>query len=234
MMQKDKKALLSLSGGIDSATVLTWLLRNGYKVLCCSFLYGSKNNPHELQAVQKIYEYYKNNYPDGQIGYLSIDISSAFENVKSNLLKGQDPVPDGDYNNLSMRQKNIVPSRNIIFLSILSALAESNGADTVAIGIHKGDDIIYPDCRPPFFYAMKKAINLGTDGKVRAIAPFLLQNKAEIVKYGLKHGTPYHLTRSCYKEQEKACGKCEACVERLEAFRLNGAKDPIEYEIAIT
>ncbi len=226
-----EKAILALSGGIDSTTVLSWLLANNYDVLCCLFYYGSKHNRYELAAAHQVYIYYKNmlDYRDRLVACLTIDLSSVFEHVKSNLLKGQGTIPEGYYTDESMKQ-TVVPSRNIIFLSVLSALAESHDANTVAIGIHQGDHVIYPDCRPLFFHSMQRSIDLGTAGRVKAIAPFLFWDKTEIVKYGLDHKVPYHLTRTCYKDQDKACGKCGSCVERLEAFRLNGVTDPIKYE----
>ena len=223
-----KKALLALSGGIDSTTVLAWLLDSGYSVHCCLFHYGSKHNKFEIEAAKNVYAYYEKEFPGRMLGITEIDLRTVFANYRSNLLQGQGEIPEGHYNDKTMSQ-TVVPARNIIFLSMMAGLAESNNIDKIAIGIHQGDHHIYPDCRPEFFYEQAKAIFAGTSNNVLPIAPFLLHNKASIVRYGLTVGAPYHLTRTCYKAQPVACGKCGSCVERLEAFKLCGVEDPIEY-----
>jgi 7-cyano-7-deazaguanine synthase len=123
-----------------------------------------------------------------------------------------------------------VPGRNIIFLSILAGIAWSREATEIGIGIHQGDHAIYPDCRQSFFKVMGQAIREGTDNRVSIVAPFLDTDKAGIVKWGFKHGVPFHLTRTCYKDQPVACGKCGSCCERREAFKLYNQEDPIQYE----
>ena len=149
---------------------------------------------------------------------------------KSALLKSDDePIPEGHYQDDNM-SKTVVPARNIIFSSILAGYAWSVEAKEVWIGIHAGDHFIYPDCRPEFYFAMKEAIMRGTNNKVNLIAPFLNKDKAEIVKRGIELKVPFEITRTCYTENELACGKCGSCVERLEAFALNGIADPIKYE----
>jgi 7-cyano-7-deazaguanine synthase len=217
------KAILALSGGMDSATVLGWLLASGYDVECFSFAYGSKHNHWENIAAQKVAEYY------GVPSHGAVDLSNITRWFKSNLLKGQGEIPEGHYQDETMSQ-TVVPGRNIIFLSICAGLAWSKGASKIAIGIHQGDHAIYPDCRVEFYEAMTKAISTGTDGNVDEIlAPFLHTDKVGILDWGLKNGVPYHLTRTCYKDQPLSCGKCGSCVERLEAFASVGIKDPIEY-----
>lgn len=218
------KAVVSLSGGIDSTTVLAWFLREyGGPVLCVSFSYGSKHNKYENEAARKVAEFYKQ-------PLIELDITGVMAGFTSNLLKTGGDIPEGHYTEPSMSQ-TVVPARNIIFASILAGVAWSNEAPKVALGIHQGDHAIYPDCRPSFFYAMNRAISEGTGSKVSLLAPFLHYNKAEIVEWGVHElAVPYHLTRTCYKDQLPACGKCGSCVERLEAFKLAGGKDPVEYE----
>ena len=124
----------------------------------------------------------------------------------------------------------------LIFLSFLTAIASDRKLDGVAIGVHSGDHAIYPDCRPTFIHNMEKAIYYGTDGAIRRIhAPFLSLSKSAIVKVGLHQSplAPYNLTRTCYKDQDTACGKCGSCIERLEAFKEMGVDDPIMYDIPI-
>ena len=112
----------------------------------------------------------------------------------------------------------------------MAGLAWSKGAREIAIGIHQGDHAIYPDCRVSFYNAMNQAIAEGTDHNVLITAPFLHTDKTGILDWGFRHEVPYHLTRTCYKDQELSCGKCGSCVERLEAFAFHNTKDPIKYE----
>lgn len=217
------KMVISLSGGMDSATVLGWALKElGVSTICVSFTYGSKHNEYENKAARQIAEFYKQSI-------MEINLNEVMKSFKSDLLKTGDAIPEGYYNDSSM-SKTVVPARNIIFTSILSGIAWSNDAKAVALGIHQGDHTIYPDCRPAFFYTMNQAIKLGTDNKVSLIAPFLDTDKFGILKWGLANGVPYHLTRTCYKDQPLACGKCGSCVERLEAFSKLSITDPVLYE----
>lgn len=219
-----KKAVIALSGGMDSATVLTHLLLEGYEVLPVWFDYGSKHNQYERDAVVSLTSFYGLSAPH------CIDLTGVMSAFKSNLLKSGGAIPEGHYNDASM-SLTVVPARNMIFLSIMAGLAESWGANCIALGIHQGDHAIYPDCRQSFFAAMGSAVEEGTDGKVHVIAPFLGTDKTGILGYGLNHGTPYHLTRTCYKDQQYSCGKCGSCCERLESFRNLGATDPIQYSL---
>jgi 7-cyano-7-deazaguanine synthase len=214
--------VLSLSGGLDSTTLLAYLMDGGYSPHPVFFKYLSKHNKYELEAARKIAEYY--NLP-----LTEIDVSDIFSKFTSNLLQSGGDIPEGHYEDKSM-ELTVVPSRNIIFLSVLSGYAWSMGDPTIAIGIHSGDHAIYPDCRPEFRQAMHLAISFGTGGRVGIVAPFETLNKTEILKWGLQNGVPYQLTRTCYKDQIKSCGKCGSCNERLEAFSSQGRKDPIEYE----
>ena len=216
------KAVVSLSGGMDSTAVLARLLDEGKKVECFGFEYGSKHNPYEQAAARAVADFYK-------VSYTLIDLSAVASHLQSNLLKTGGAIPEGHYNDQSM-SLTVVPGRNIIFLSILAGIAWSREDSEIGIGIHQGDHAIYPDCRQSFFRAMGQAIREGTDNRVSIVAPFLDTDKAGIVKWGLKHGVPFYLTRTCYKDQPVACGKCGSCRERLEAFEQNNQEDPIRYE----
>jgi len=216
--------VLSLSGGLDSCTLLGNLLRqcDANEILCVSFKYGSKHNQYENEAAQKIAKYYG-------VNFIEIDITPIMTCFKSDLLLSGGEIPEGHYQADNMKS-TVVPCRNMIFASILAGIAESSGASTVALGVNCGDHAIYPDCRASFIYSMNKTTQEATDKKVKIIAPFLLDTKETIVHFGMKIRSPYHLTRTCYKNQEIACGKCGSCIERLEAFAQNNAVDPIEYE----
>jgi 7-cyano-7-deazaguanine synthase len=163
------------------------------------------------------------------INRLEIDLMAVGQHLTSNLLKSGGAVPEGHYESDSMRL-TVVPGRNMIFISILAGIAASHGGERVVVGVHSGDHAIYPDCRPQFIESMNKAVNDATDQQVELIAPFLHMSKGQILQWGLNHGVPYHLTRTCYKDQPLACGRCGACCERLEAFRLCGVSDPLMYE----
>lgn len=215
--------LLSLSGGMDSAVLFTYSLTQYQgRVLAVNFFYGSKHNEFEQDCARKLCEKYSTEL-------IQIDLSGVGKNLSSSLLTSGGEIPEGRYNEESMKS-TVVPARNMVFISILAGLAESKGVSIVSLGNHAGDHAIYPDCTPEFFFAMRKAVWEGTGKKVRFTAPLLYMTKTEILKYGLEHGTPFELTRTCYKDQALSCGKCGACTERLEAFEALKIKDPINYE----
>lgn len=218
-----KSSVVSLSGGMDSATVLTKAVgeQGVANVLAVSFAYPSKHNKIELRCAQKIATHYN-------VKHKVIDITTVMEGFSSNLLKGQGAIPEGHYEAQTMSQ-TVVPARNIIFGSILAGMAWSIGADSAWLGIHQGDHAIYPDCRADFFQSFKQTIELGSDNLVSLVAPFLETNKEGILRYGLAYGTPYQLTRTCYQEQEVACGRCGSCQERLASFLAVGEDDPLPY-----
>lgn len=217
-----KSILVSLSGGMDSATLLAHAKQQGDVKLAVSFRYGSKHNPYENEAADRIADHY-------EVPLMRFDLSHIFQEFSSNLLRGQGPIPEGHYEAASMSQ-TVVPARNIIFASVLAGLAWSNEMDQVWLGVHAGDHAIYPDCRPEFISAMQTAICAGTGSRVHLAAPFLFLNKTKIIQRGVELDVPYEMTRTCYQAQEVACGKCGSCQERLEAFFNNGIEDPIAYE----
>lgn len=218
------KALVSLSGGMDSAVVLArCVAQHGEDhVQAVGFTYGSKHNAYEWPKAQALAKHYG-------AGYHLIDLTAVMREFASDLLKTGGEVPEGHYEAESMR-RTVVPFRNGIFTAVLAGLAESLGAGEVWLGVHAGDHHIYPDCRPEFVYSMNHAVCHGTDHKVMLWAPFQGKTKAEILKVGLALGVPFRLTRTCYCDQPVACGRCGSCQERLEAFAKNGVEDPLEYE----
>jgi 7-cyano-7-deazaguanine synthase len=224
------KSVLSLSGGLDSTTLLTYLLNQGYEVHAVSFKYGSKHNPFELEAVNALIPVFIREYPN-RITFQRIDVSSIFEGYSTALINSSILVPEGHYNEDTMKQ-TVVPGRNLIFASILASIAENIGASHIALGVHAGDHHIYPDCRPDFLRALADTIMYSSESRVKITAPFEYMSKTDILRYGMSQPIklPYHLTRTCYKPQEKACGVCGSCQERLEAFATLELKDPIIYE----
>jgi len=220
------KGIVSLSGGMDSTTVLAQAVANGLlDFQGVGFTYGSKHNKYENEAAQRVAAKY-------EIPFRVIDLTGVMSGFRSNLLISGAEIPEGHYEAESMKL-TVVPGRNLIFMAIVAGIAESEGAEAVLLGVHQGDHAIYPDCRSEFIESARQTISLSTDGRVRIEAPFLHTDKGGILEWGLQHDVPYELTRTCYKEQELACGKCGACQERLEAFRVRGCQDPIRYASVI-
>ncbi len=222
------KSVISLSGGLDSTVLLANIIAaekksiNPSEIHGVGFCYGSKHNVYENAAAKLVAEAY-------DIDYHLIDLSQVMGTFDSALTLPGEAVPDGHYEEESMR-RTVVPGRNLIFLSILAGYAESIGADKLYIGVHAGDHFIYPDCRPEFCLAAQRAIILSSDKKVHLRTPFINDSKVDIVRLGLYLQAPLHLTRTCYKDQYIACGTCGSCQERLSAFAANNAQDPIAYD----
>jgi 7-cyano-7-deazaguanine synthase len=222
-----KKAILASSGGLDSGVLLHQLLKQDREVLAVQFQYGSKHNRWELEAQMALTMFFRGqNLP---VRHLEVDLTTAFAAFKSTLLNSGGDLPAGHYEEESMRQ-TVVPGRNLIFASVLAGLAESNDIPELYLGVHAGDHFIYPDCRPEFINSLTYTVRTSSGGKVMVLAPLLHKTKKEIVKIGLDDEFPFQLTRTCYSPNEEACGVCGSCQERLEAFALNDAMDPIPYE----
>lgn len=226
-----KKIICGLSGGMDSTTMVGKFLEEGNHVLTINFVYGSKHNIYEREAQRKVFDFYKRKYTDFLVGDkpMEMDLSYIFNNMSSNLLKSGGDIPEGHYTDDSM-SLTVVPGRNSIFSMIMMGIAESMNYDAIALGIHQGDHAIYPDCRKEYYEALKKTVELASDGKVTVLAPFIDGDKTTIIEDGLKIDVPYKFTRTCYKDQELSCGLCGSCTERLEAFENNKMPDPIKYE----
>jgi 7-cyano-7-deazaguanine synthase len=218
------KIVVSFSGGMDSLTLLGFAISEFGRenVIPVGFSYGSKHNQWEHRAAQMAVGFY-------DVSYSIIPLDFVKDMFKSDLLQSGGEIPEGHYEAESMK-RTVVPCRNLIFASILAGFAESEGAERVYLGVHAGDHAIYPDCRAKFIYQLCDTVLTATEGKVKVAAPFLHVDKAEILRIGLKTGVPYNFSRTCYKDQPVACGKCGSCQERLAAFEEVGMTDPLEYE----
>jgi 7-cyano-7-deazaguanine synthase len=218
--------VVAFSGGMDSTAMLSRMMYRHKipkaKIWLVAFYYGSKHNEYENKAAAAVAKHYGTTLE-------TIDLSGVMEHFESDLLKSGGDIPEGHYEDQSMNQ-TVVPGRNMIFASILAGYAWSVEASRVWMGIHAGDHAIYPDCRPAFYHSMAAAFQTGTDNRVHLLAPFLNMTKGDIVADGLSTGTPFELTRTCYKDQDTACGRCGSCQERLAAFNETGVADPIQYE----
>lgn len=217
------KRIVCLSGGVDSGVALAIALADAKpeEVTTCSFNYGSKHNLLETRAAWKIAGYYG-------VSHRTMNLQPIFNNFKSALMSPDEAVPEGHYEAESMRQ-TVVPGRNTIFAAVLLGLAQSEGYGEVWMGIHQGDHFIYPDCRPGWLYAMEDVFLKASEEKVVIRAPLLHWTKATIVRRGIDAKFPFQFARTCYTDEEVACGKCGSCQERLAAFATCKFDDPIEY-----
>jgi len=216
-----KKAVVLLSGGMDSVTALHAAAREHAVVGAVSFDYGSKHNHRELPLAAW-------HCLQLDIRHDVVELPFVNDLFASDLLLTGGEVPDGHYAEDNMK-RTVVPFRNGIMLAIACGIAESRGADALVIAAHSGDHAIYPDCREPFMLAMSAAMREGTYAAVELLRPFIDMDKAGIAKLGGELGVDYGKTWSCYKGGDLHCGTCGTCVERREAFLLAGLADPTVY-----
>ena len=237
-----KQAVLSLSGGMDSNTVLLHLLANDFEVTALSFDYGQKHSV-ELERAQQLIDYLNvNGYP---VRYQKITLKGLVDLLNSNLVQGGEEVPEGHYEEENMKD-TVVPNRNKMFSSIIQAVALSvaNKIDCkveIAMGIHAGDHAIYPDCRQEFRDADYKAFKEGNwdADKVTYYTPYLKGDKFDILKDGevcckkldIDFDEVYKRTNTSYKPTAEGLSdyKSASSVERIEAFLKLGRKDPVAY-----
>ena len=237
-----KQAVLSLSGGMDSSTVLLHLLAKGYEVTALSFDYGQKHSV-ELERAAELIQYLKEN--GHLVRYQRITLKGLVDLLNSNLVEGGDDVPEGHYEEENMKD-TVVPNRNKMFSSIIQAVAlsiaeEKNCPVKIAMGIHAGDHAIYPDCRQEFRDADYKAFTEGNWGadKVTYYTPYLKGDKFDILMDGqyfceqlnIDFDEVYKRTNTSYKPTAEGLSdyKSASSVERIEAFIKLGRKDPVEY-----
>lgn len=216
-----KKSLIILSGGMDSVTLL--YDKKDEIAVAVTFDYGSNHNKREE-------EFAKYHCNELGIEHIIIHLTFIHDYFKSSLLEGASAIPDGHYEDETMKS-TVVPFRNGIMLSVACGLAESRELEKVLIANHFGDHAIYPDCRKGFIDAMSEAMKCGTYKGITIDAPYTTITKTDIAKIGKSLGIDYSKTYSCYKGGEKHCGKCGTCVERKEALRDAGIEDPTEYEV---
>jgi len=215
------KVVVLLSGGLDSVTALHHMAATEMVVAALSFDYGAKHNARELPCAA-------DQCRSLRIPNRIVPLSFMAENFTSDLLKSGGTIPDGHYEEQSMR-KTVVPFRNGIFLSLGTGYAESLGADAIAIAAHAGDHTIYPDCREDFLSPMSEAMKKGTYAKIKLLRPFVSMDKTAIVRRGVELKIDYAHTWSCYKGGILHCGTCGTCIERREAFLNAGVADPTPY-----
>jgi 7-cyano-7-deazaguanine synthase len=229
-------AVVLLSGGLDSTTVLAIAKSEGFAVHALTFRYGQRHSI-EIDAARRIAE------REGVREHHIVDIDLTV--FGGSALTADIPVPkDRDLTPSAADADEIpityVPARNTIFLSYAVALAEVNGASNIFIGVNALDYSGYPDCRPEYIRAFEKMANLatraGVEGTTRLLirTPLISLSKAAIITLGISLGVDYSQTTSCYDPAPggEACGRCDACQLRLKGFREAGVEDPIPYATA--
>lgn len=231
------KAVVLLSGGLDSTTVLAMAREKGYLCYCLSFSYGQRQVMELEQSTLNAKRY-------GAIKHLILNLD--LDKIGGSALTSDLQVPKRDqlsHSNTNETAQDIpityVPGRNSIFLSHAMAWAEVVGAFDIFIGVNILDYSGYPDCRPDYLNAFEKMANLGTkagvsgERKFKIHAPLLHLTKKEIIQKGMTIGVNYGNTHSCYDPNESgyACGHCEACLLRLKGFADAGISDPIQYHV---
>ena len=228
----EKRAVILLSGGLDSATTLAVASSEGFRCYALTFAYGQRHK-REIEAARRVAEFI------GVAEHRIIDIDLAAFGGSALTDSAIDvPKDRADLNESKEVPLTYVPARNTIFLSYALAWAEVLGAFDIFIGVNSTDYSGYPDCRPDFIAAFEKIANLATaaavEGKGRYVihTPIIQMTKAQIVLKGTELGIDYSLTHSCYDpdSQGRSCGQCDSCRLRLKGFTDAGLKDPIEYQ----
>jgi 7-cyano-7-deazaguanine synthase len=219
------KAVVLLSGGLDSATVLAVAQRDGYECVCVSFDYGQRQRAELVAA-----EYLANSMHVLEHRILTIPLN---EIGGSALTDHSLPVPAASEAGIPI---TYVPARNTIFLSLALGIAEVSEAQAIFVGVNAVDYSGYPDCRPEFIAAFaalaRLATRQGVEGNpVEICTPLIDLSKAEIIRLGASLGVDYSQTVSCYQAQEdgSACGRCDACRLRRAGFAASGLPDPTRY-----
>jgi 7-cyano-7-deazaguanine synthase len=231
MPEKGKKAVVLLSGGLDSATTLAIARSKGFRCYALTFRYGQRHQ-QEIEAAKKVADFL------GVIEHRCIDVDLA-QLGGSALTNSAIEVPKNraDLDRPGLIPPTYVPARNTVFLSYALAWSEVLGAFDIFIGVNAVDYSGYPDCRPEFISAFEKMANLATAaaiekrGKYKIHTPIINMTKREIILTGTNLGVDFSLTHSCYDPDEKgrSCGRCDSCKLRLNGFAEAGLKDPIKY-----
>jgi len=226
-----KKAVVLLSGGLDSTTVLAIALKQGYEPITLCFDYGQRHRV-ELEKSRIL------SRKMGAVEHKEVEID--LRQFGGSALTADIDVPKGRSEGEMTAEIPItyVPARNTIFLSFCLAAAEVAGAEDIFIGVNAIDYSGYPDCRPEYIQAFERMANLATKAGVEGTSkfkihtPLITMTKAEIIKKGLELGVDYSLTHSCYNPDDNGhpCGQCDSCLLRKKGFQEAGTKDPLVYK----
>lgn len=229
-MSERRSAVLLLSGGLDSTTMLAYALQHGFAVHAMTFRYGQRHSA-EIDAARRVARHY------GVADHVVVDIdlrTFGGSALTADIAVPKDRSADAMASGIPI---TYVPARNTIFLSFCLAWAEVLGASDIFIGVNALDYSGYPDCRPEYVAAFQQMANLATRGGVEGTTPIRIQtpllhlSKRQIVELGHALGVDYAITLSCYDPSPSgdACGHCDACTLRLKGFAEAGAADPAPY-----
>ncbi|MDR2733162.1 MAG: 7-cyano-7-deazaguanine synthase QueC [Spirochaetota bacterium] len=224
-----ENAVLLMSGGLDSTTVLAWAVDKGYRVYALSFDYGQRHRAELERAMILAKRYAARAHHSIRLDPLPFCRSPLTGAGELALDRSRSEIGHG-------LAESYVPARNLIFLSMAAAFAEKLPARAIMIGVNSVDYSGYPDCRPEFIEAFTRAANLGTsaafdDNAFVVHAPLMRLSKAEIIRLGISLGVDYGETVSCYQadSEGRACGHCDACILRRDGFAEAGVADPTRY-----
>lgn len=218
-----KKAVILLSGGLDSTTCMSVAHQEGYELYPISFNYGQRHQ-REIESAKAVASFYQvKEHRIFEIDYVG---GSALTDPSISVpaYQEEEGIP-----------VTYVPARNILFLSYALGYAEVLQAEAIFIGVSSIDYSGYPDCRPEFIEAFQQVVKVGTKAGVEGEAitirtPLINLSKAATIQLAMKNGAPLQLTTSCYQGGNKACGICDSCILRLKGFKEAGLIDPIPYE----
>ncbi|MFA4888009.1 MAG: 7-cyano-7-deazaguanine synthase QueC [Candidatus Omnitrophota bacterium] len=218
----NKKAIVLLSGGLDSATTLYLAKARGFKCFCLTFDYGQRHR-REIVSAKIIAKGAKSPY---QVLKIKLPWKGSV------LLDRKQKLPVSDCRLPVVIPSTYVPGRNIIFLSFALSCAEAVGAEAILIGANAIDFSGYPDCRPQFYRAFNRVVKTGTKAgaekkAIKILTPLIRKNKAEIIRLGARLGVPFHLTWSCYQGGKLPCGKCDSCYFRAKGFKEANLRDTL-------
>ena len=216
------KTVIIGSGGLDSTVLIYDAITQGYKPEILTFDYRQRHLIREQDCLRET------------ITKLTLPYKFIFlpRLLKSTLTNIKLPITEEHYTHDNQKQ-TVVPNRNMIMLSMAAGYCESEHIRWLMYGAHSNDLAIYWDCRPNFVGGMNEVLDLNDVFPVKLLTPYLYLKKADIVKRGIELKVPFEDTWTCYYGEELACGKCASCQERLEAFKLNDAKDPVKYKEAV-
>lgn len=221
MTKTPNRAVLLLSGGMDSTTLLWWMkTQNITEIHTIAIDYGQRHRI-ELESSEKLSQ-----MAEAQSHrILKLDLTQIGGNPLTDATKAVPAASDKQQIN------TVVPYRNMLFVTLASAWAETQGIADLYLSPVKDDFEAYRDCRRDFYNALEQALSLGAthDTEVKIHTPFVEKWKTEVVKIGLDLEVPYEYTHTCYEGLRPACGKCDACTERIQAFNANKASDPLVY-----
>ena len=224
-MNKNNFAICLVSGGMDSCVTAAIAKHENQEIALLHISYGQRTERRERKAFEDIADYY------GIEKRLAVSIEYLAKIGGSSLTDENIAVAEADLENKEI-PTSYVPFRNANMLSIATSWAEVLEANSIYIGAVAEDSSGYPDCRPEFYVAFERTIEAGTrpETRIKIKTPIIHLSKAEIVRKGIAIGAPLHLSWSCYRNENLACGACDSCALRLRGFARADVKDPIEYE----